>query len=215
MAGFAKAILVSLLVTVAFLIFSNFIFFFPWYMTMMYETFHLSLASAQNNYLQKSEIAAIRSKLEKQPGFKDYKDDLVISCTRIGDHEPEYYKDKPDSEKPYKQRGEQIEVSIKAVYPFKLKIAGTEKKIPLEMNFSLKTTGLRYYKDLEQGIYDGDIDDGVIIDPSVPGSDPYATEVPVPTVTPPAIDPGLVETPTPSSEPSATPTAGIPIPAGP
>jgi|BioPla2DNA2_1021312.scaffolds.fasta_scaffold139958_3 hypothetical protein len=52
MQGVAKAVLISILVLACILLFINMIFFFPWYMAIVVESFNLSQAAANYNYIK-------------------------------------------------------------------------------------------------------------------------------------------------------------------
>jgi hypothetical protein len=148
MAGFAKTILIALLVTVVFITFTNVIFFFPWYMTLAYETFNLSQFAANDNYLRQINYNLILNRLQNKPIFKDKYRDIEI-LPDYGSDYPSDYAAYADADKPYSQRGNPITVSISAVYPIRITIAGKllEREIPVV--FSLTVAGLRYYKDLD------------------------------------------------------------------
>ncbi|RCX18258.1 hypothetical protein DFR58_10516 [Anaerobacterium chartisolvens] len=159
MAGFAKAILISVLVAVVFFLFMNMIFFFPWYMSLVYETFNLSQVAAADNYLKNMNVNAAMDRLKSKPIFSDASVINLIEIeaknsygsTAIGeDNADEAYvaSGMDDSSKPYRQRGEKITVRIKAAYPFRVKLANADVELVLPVSFQLSTTGLKYYKDL-------------------------------------------------------------------
>ncbi len=159
MAGFAKAILISVLVAVVFFLFMNMIFFFPWYMSLIYETFNLSQIAAADNYLKNMNVDAAMNRLKSKPIFSDpaviglieIEAENSYGTTAIGeDNTDEAYvaSGADDSSKPYRQRGEKITVRIKAGYPFRVKLANADVELVLPVSFQLSTTGLKYYKDL-------------------------------------------------------------------
>jgi hypothetical protein len=51
--------------------------------------------------------------------------------------------------KPYRQRGEPLTVEIKAVYPFSITLWGKKLEREIPVQFSMSTTGLKHYKDLD------------------------------------------------------------------
>ncbi|AZK48635.1 hypothetical protein [Paenibacillus lentus] len=156
MRAFAKSILISILVSVAILLFTNFIYFFPWYMTLVVETFHLSQAVASDNYLTNDNKDYALKRLKERPVYRDKADQIVISAEKDGGgkHSAEggpasLYEDATtDAEKPYMQRGNPVTVRIEAVYPLSIKLWGKKYEQEIPVSFSLTTTGLKHYKDL-------------------------------------------------------------------
>lgn len=149
MTGFAKAILISILVATVFVVFTNFVMFFPWYMTLVYETYNLASVAANYNYLPKDEKEFILNNLKNKPIFKECSEKIKINSDREGDYSYEYYKDLDNSLKPYGQRGETFYVEICAAFPFRIELAGSERRMDYEVSFRLPVTGIRYYKDLD------------------------------------------------------------------
>ncbi len=149
MVGFAKVILVAILVVTLFVVFTNFVLFFPWYMTLAYETYNLASTAANYNYLPYEQKEFVLENLKSKPVFKENPDKIRIYSDHEGEHSYEYYRDMESSLKPYGQRGETFYVEIQAAYPFKIKIAGSEREIDYDVSFRLPVTGIRYYKDLE------------------------------------------------------------------
>lgn len=158
MRAFAKSILISILVSVAILLFTNFIYFFPWYMTLVVETFHLSQAVASDNYLTYDNKDYTLKRLKERPVYRDKADQIVISAKKDGGGEnsaegwdASSYEDAlTDEEKPYKQRGYPVTVRIEAVYPLSIKLWGEKYEREIPVSFSLTTTGLKHYKDLNK-----------------------------------------------------------------
>jgi len=155
MRAFAKSILVSIVVSIAILLFTNFIYFFPWYMTLVVETFHLSQVVASDNYLKNEYKEDTLRKLSDRPVYRDKADQIIISAEKEGggEHSAEggdasLYEDASDLEKPYKQRGHPVTVTIKAVYPLSIKLWGEKYEREIPVSFTLTTTGLKHYKDL-------------------------------------------------------------------
>ncbi|MDD2234880.1 MAG: hypothetical protein PHV03_08275 [Desulfitobacteriaceae bacterium] len=155
MQGIAKAILISILVTICIMLFSNMIFFFPWYMTLVTETFNLSQVAANDNYIKQSYYDDALDRLQNRPIFRDKPYDITIKATNdsgyfaVGDDDETIYLDLTEIEKPYRQRGRPIEVKVSAVYPFSITLWGKKLERELPVNFLLTTTGLKHYKDLE------------------------------------------------------------------
>ncbi len=159
MRAFAKSILISILVTVAIFIFTNFIYFFPWYTTLIVETFNVTQIVASDNYLKEDYKEEVLENLKDRPIFKKRADDIEISVRKEPDDSNEHsaeggndasvYENDLDDNKPYRQRGEPVTVTIKAVYPFSIKLWGDTLERELPVSFTLKTIGLKHYKDLE------------------------------------------------------------------
>jgi hypothetical protein len=148
MEGFAKAIVTAIICGIVFLLFTNFIMFFPWYMTLVYETYNLSTIAANYNYLPQDEKEFILENLKVKPIFSERGDAIEVRCDFEGEHSYDYYRDMDYTDKPYCQRGEKFSVSIKAAFPFKITVGGKEVEKSLDVVFTLPVTGTRYYKDL-------------------------------------------------------------------
>jgi hypothetical protein len=149
MVGFARAILAAILVVTVFVLFTNFVLFFPWYMTLAYETYNLASIASNYNYLPLNEKEFVLEKLKTKPVFNENPEKIRIYSNYEGEYSYEYYRDMDNSLKPYGQRGETFYVEIQAAYPFKIKIGETEREIAYNVSFRLPVTGIRYYKDLE------------------------------------------------------------------
>ncbi|HOA97866.1 MAG TPA: hypothetical protein PKK29_08850, partial [Acetivibrio saccincola] len=54
-----------------------------------------------------------------------------------------------ENQKPYRQRGKPVTVEIRAVYPLSITLWGKEYERELPVSFSITTTGLKHYKDLD------------------------------------------------------------------
>ncbi|MBQ4900174.1 hypothetical protein KB559_15170 [Paenibacillus sp. Marseille-P2973] len=157
MRAFAKAILISMLVTVAIMLFTNFIYFFPWYTTLIVETFNVTQVVASDNYLKEEYKDDVLEKLKDRPIYRKKADQIEISVKKrdsdTDDHSAEgrdasFYEELSEEEKPYRQRGESVTVKISAVYPLSIKLWGKELEREIPVSFTLKTTGLKHYKDL-------------------------------------------------------------------
>lgn len=155
MQGVAKAVLISILVAVCILMFVNLVFFFPWYMTLVVETFNLSQVAASDNYIKEAYYEDALERLRSRPIFRDRAGDVVIIAknssgyTAIGDNDESTYENLAEIEKPYKQRGEPITVEVRAVYPLSITLWGKEVERDLPVSFSMTVVGLKHYKDLE------------------------------------------------------------------
>ena len=155
MQGMAKAVLISILVSVCILLFVNLVFFFPWYMTLVIETFNLSQVAANDNYIKQSYYDDALERLKDRPIFRDKADKIVISainegeCTAVGDNDETTYEELTELQKPYRQRGEPVTVEVSAVYPVSITIWGNKVETDIPVSFSLTAIGLKHYKDLE------------------------------------------------------------------
>ncbi len=161
MQGVAKAILITIITTAMILVFINLAFFFPWYLTLVVETYNVSQVVAGDNYLKQSNYEDALERLQERPIFRDKADDIEITVVKqdmdivisddnaIGnDDETDYY-DLPEADKPYQQRGKSLKVEIKAVYPFSITLWGKPVEREMPVSFSMTTTGLKHYKDLD------------------------------------------------------------------
>lgn len=155
MKGFAKSILIVMLLGICLMIFNSMVAFFPWYMTLVVETFNLSQIVASDNYLKDTYYYDTLDNLQDKPIYRDRRYDIEIevlnssNSSAIGsDNEEVYYYDS-ESNKPYRQRGEPLSVKISAVYPFSVTLWGSEYYKDLPVSFELTVIGLKHYKDLE------------------------------------------------------------------
>lgn len=155
MAGIARAVLVTIIVSICLLLFINLALFFPWYITLITETFHLSQVVASDNYLKESYYDDALDRLQERPIFRDKRHAIKISVKNadqydaIGYNDETFYIDRAKFEKPYRQRGEPINVEISAVYPLTITLWGEKYEQEIPISFSMTTTGLKHYKDLE------------------------------------------------------------------
>ncbi|RIX50817.1 hypothetical protein D3P08_19160 [Paenibacillus nanensis] len=160
MQGIAKAFLITIITSIVIVLLTNMAFFFPWYLTLVSETYYVSQVAATDNYLSKANYEDIKDSLEERPIFSKRKDDIEIwvhkseNYTYAGDsaistvYTEDYSDYANDSDKPYQQRGEPIYVKISAVYPLTVKLWGKEYSRDIPVSFEMKTTGLKHYKDL-------------------------------------------------------------------
>ena len=155
MQGVAKALLTTILVTICVMLFTNLVFFFPWYMTLVVETFNISQIAASDNYIKQSYYDDAMERLSTRPIFREKTGDIKIVATNdsggsaIGNDDESYYEDLSENQKPYRQRGKPIKVEISAVYPLSVTLWGTKYERDLPVSFSITTTGLTHYKYLE------------------------------------------------------------------
>lgn len=155
MQGFAKAILISMIVTIALFVFTSFIYFFPWYTTLVVETFNLSQIAAGDNYVKQSYYDDTLNRLQGRPIFKRNPNAIKISIENedgnkaVGYDDESVYENLPEEQKPYNQRGKAITVKIDAVYPLTIKLWGQDVTRNIDVSFSMNTVGLKHYKDLD------------------------------------------------------------------
>ncbi|MCJ8011824.1 hypothetical protein MUG84_08720 [Paenibacillus sp. KQZ6P-2] len=155
MRGLAKSVLVAILVSVCIMMFTNLVFFFPWYMTLVVETFNLSQAAASDNYIKQSYYDDALDRMRNRPIYRDKAEDIRIAVTNesgysaIGGDDEEAYAALTEWEKPYRQRGKSVTVTVSAVYPLKVTLWGKKYEQEIPASFSLTTIGLKHYKDLD------------------------------------------------------------------
>lgn len=155
MKGFAKVTFMSIVVTVALYVLTSFIYFFPWYTTLIVETFNVSQIVAGDNYLKQGYYDDTLARLKAKPIFKEYPGEVQITVLNddgrdaIGDNDEEIYESSVEGDKPYKQRGNPLTVEISAAYPLKATLWGKTYTRKETFTFTMKTVGLKHYKDLE------------------------------------------------------------------
>lgn len=155
MRGFAKITLYSIIITIAMFVFTSFIYFFPWYTTLVVETFNISQIVAGDNYLKQSYKDDTLTRLENKPLFRENPSAIKITVENedgteaVGDDDETIYETSVDIDKPYRQRGNTIYVKLEASYPLKVKVWGTTYKKDIDVSFEMKTVGLKHYKDLD------------------------------------------------------------------
>jgi hypothetical protein len=161
MQAIAKGVVISIVVAIFILVFTNSVFFFPWYMTVVMETFNISQVAATNNYMPKSEYDDALDRMKGYQIFKERPEGISVEVMNesgydaVGNDNPvDYDQEKQnDKSKPYRQRGKPITVKVSAVYPFKLVLWGVDinlnnnLKLDIPVSFSLTTIGLKHYKD--------------------------------------------------------------------
>lgn len=155
MQGIAKAVLITIVVTICIMSFVNLVFFFPWYMTLVTETFNLSQVAASDNYIKQAYYDDALDRLKDRPIFREKADKIVITVTNdsgymaVGSNEETDYEYVTELEKPYRQRGKPVKVKVEAVYPLSITLWGNKLEREIPVSFSLTTIGLKHYKDLE------------------------------------------------------------------
>ncbi|MCX7841860.1 MAG: hypothetical protein N2489_02135 [Clostridia bacterium] len=138
MKGIANSILATLIVSICVLSFTNCILFFPWYLTLVYETFNLSVRSANVNCITTEMIQDVYDELGSKPLYRDYKGDLKVCLNKA----------EVKTATPYTQRGVTYHVGIQAKFPLVLRVFGREYRFTTPVSLHIPTTGTRYYKDL-------------------------------------------------------------------
>lgn len=147
----ANSILATLIVSIFLLTFTNFIMFFPWYLTLVFETFNLSTQAASVNYVKPDMVKFTEEDLEKKPLFKD---PLVKDTIKIRMNGIQISSSDDDSliKSFYcKQRGVVFKVSVTASFPFIIKAFERTYAKKQEVTFELPATGVKYYKELPEG----------------------------------------------------------------
>lgn len=155
MQSFAKAILISMISAIFLMMFISLSLFFPWYSTLIIETYNLSQVASGDNYVKQSYYDDALDNLKDRPIFSDKSDKVKITVLNadgrnaVGDDDETNYLSVADHDKPYCQRSKQLTITIAAVYPLQVTLWGrpVEKEIPL--SFTFKSVGLKHYKDLD------------------------------------------------------------------
>ncbi len=151
----AKATIISIVVSIALLILTSFIYFFPWYTTLIVETFNVSQIVAGDNYLKQTYYDDTLWRLQDKPIYNKNPEDIILIVKNedgrnaIGDDDESIYINSVENDKPYRQRGSTLEVEIKAIYPLQVTIWGRTYTKEIPVSFSMKTVGLKHYKDLD------------------------------------------------------------------
>jgi len=162
MAGFAKAILVSILAVAAIFLLYNLAYFFPWYLEVIETTFQVSQMVATDNYLTYGNYTDVYDKLREKPIFRERAgtEFLKIEAFHVGSrtdsaiensyHSLEYYYalDR-EEDKPYAQMGNLVTITVSATYPFRMKMLGRDfSAADIPVKFSMTTVTTKHYKDL-------------------------------------------------------------------
>ena len=154
MAGIGKMVIWAIIVSALVVFLSKAAALFPFYMTMVVETFNLANIAAADNYVKQPYYDASLEGLQERALFNQNPDDVVITVRNsagreaIGSaNEYDHEADAPMN-KPYRQRGEPLEITVAAVYPFEFTMWGQPAGFDVPVSFSITTIGLKYYKDL-------------------------------------------------------------------
>ena len=169
MVAIAKTILIAILAGVAFIIVLQVGFFFPFYMSMIVETFNMANIAANDNYIKVGYYKDALDNLHHRPMFNKFnsgdphlaiieaihEDDGKSAIEPSPGHPETYYNavDGPTVSgvlKPYRQRGSAITITVKAWYPLRMTLWGRNvAPVDIPVTFSMTTTTLKYYKDLD------------------------------------------------------------------
>ena len=167
MAGFAKAILITILAAAAIILLFNLAFFFPWYLEIIETTFQVSQTVATYNYLAYDDFTNVLETLREKPIFIERAADVTIEAfhengkdaiERVGPHDVNtyYYPLENEEDKPYTQMGNLVTIQISASYPFRMQMFGAPVTLSdIPVTFTMTTSTTRHYKDLP---YDFGID---------------------------------------------------------
>lgn len=156
----AKAIVIAMASTIILALIMQVFLFFPFYMTLVIETFNLANVAATDNYVKESFYDTIIEDLRDRPVFSRRPRNEVQIHVRNSDNQSaigddnEFYYDEygiDDHLKPYRQRGEPITITIEARYPLEFQWMGMTFRhdAGIPVSFEMTTIGLRYYKDLD------------------------------------------------------------------
>jgi hypothetical protein len=147
MKGVANSILAVILVSFFILSFTNFLLFFPWYLTLVYNTFNTATEASIVNYVTGDMVGNVISDLESKPLYKDYIGDVKVYMN------DDVIKEGENDTNLRLQKGDSFNVSIEAQFPFVVKVFGKEFEGKLPIKFTIPTTGVRYYKDMDPYVY--------------------------------------------------------------
>jgi len=143
-----KAIIISALVVFL----SKVAALFPFYMTIVVESFNLANAAAADNYIKQPSYDAALAALCERPLFNRNPGSVTIEVQNAdggravgSDNEYDY---DGLADKPYRQRGRPLQVTVSALYPFEFTLWGRPVGFDVPVSFSLTVIGLKYYKDL-------------------------------------------------------------------
>jgi hypothetical protein len=159
MAAPAKVALYGLVSAVLFVMITQAAIFFPFYMTVVLETFNIANIAANDNYVKQTYYDDALDNLRSRPIFSKSPASVRIDARRadidyvnsaVGNDDEFYYDENniPDNEKPYRQRGERITVTVSADYALETPVWSTTIITRIPVSFSMTTIGLKYYKDL-------------------------------------------------------------------
>ena len=121
--------------------------FFPWYLTLVYNTFNVATEASIVNYVTGDMVENVISDLESKPLYRDN-----ISYVKVYMNDHVIKKGENDTNLRL-QKGQSFNVSIEAQFPFVVKVFGQEFERKLPIKFTIPTTGVRYYKDMDPNAY--------------------------------------------------------------
>jgi hypothetical protein len=157
----AKFVLKSILAAIIFVFIMQFAAFFPFYITLVVETFNIANIASNDNYLKETYYSDSLERLKSMPVFNKESENIKIEVigeegqSAIGLDDMAFYNSyEGEYDKPYRQRGKKITVTISAVYVFDFTLWKNTNRtlsltIPNNVSFSVTTAGTKYYKDLE------------------------------------------------------------------
>ena len=177
MAAPIKAILIAIIASAALFVLTHLALFFPFYMTIIVETFNLANVAANDNYVKQMHYDAAFERLTQDRHLfsKTWQWDSgsgpdagwangnvrirVLNSDNeraVGsNNEFDYIDPAFIGTKPYRQRGELITVYVGAAYPIEISMWNWTFRHTIDVSFSMDTIGLRYYKDLDLLTYEG------------------------------------------------------------
>ena len=168
MVGIAKIVLKAVIISALIIFLTKLSALFPFYMTIVVETFNLANIAAADNYVKEPYFDAALQGLQERPLFNLRPDDVKITIFNedgrraVGSADEYDYLEAEDRDKPYMQRGKTVQIRIEAWYPFEFTMWGRPVGFDVPISFSLDTIGLKYYKDLpldDDPYTDEDLDD--------------------------------------------------------
>jgi hypothetical protein len=155
MATYGKTVIGAILISTLVVFLAKVAALFPFFMTMVTETFNLANIASADNYIKDSYYQQSLKDLRERPFFNKLPDRVEINVYNASDRwavgsddEYEYINDSPDN-KPYMQKGDPVRIEVKAKYPFEFTIWGQTVSYEAPMSFRLTCYGLKYYKDLD------------------------------------------------------------------
>ncbi|NMB34504.1 MAG: hypothetical protein GX992_09830 [Clostridium sp.] len=147
MKGIANSILAAVLVSFFILSFTNFLLFFPWYLTLVYNTFNVATEASIVNYVTGDMVENVIADLESKPLYRDN-----IDGVRVYMDNTQVVRGR-DNTALRLQKGQSFNVSIEGRFPFSIKVFGREFEKKLSVKFTIPSTGIRYYKDMDPYAY--------------------------------------------------------------
>lgn len=148
MKGIANVLLGVIIVSFLLMSFTNFLLFFPWYLTIVYKTFSIATEASTVNYVQVASVKDAKDDFASRAIFKENMQYMHIYMvtdkpTEITGNEIK------DDEDLCLQRGKKFTVTTTAKFPVKIKFFNKDLIKEIDIKFSIPTTGIRYYKNLQ------------------------------------------------------------------